>query len=108
MQRTKKRNPVKKTSGKRYGTGLPGPGRPRGSQNKATKEIRELARTFLDDEEGKKKLLEQYRSGVLAPATLALMHYYAHGKPKERVEHSTPAEGMKFTIKIDGNSDRDI
>ena len=58
---------------------------------------------------GKQKLLEQYRAGVLAPATLSMLHYYAYGKPKEIVEHTAKdGAGLSFTINIDGNSDSNL
>jgi hypothetical protein len=61
-------------------------GRPRGVQNKATVEIKEASRLFLADKAGQLKMLQQYQNGELNPYILALLHYYAFGKPKERME----------------------
>lgn len=58
-------------------------GRKAGTPNKATTDVREAMRAFLDDPIGQAKLLEQYQAGELNPATLALFYYYGYGKPKD-------------------------
>ena len=75
------------TSGLKRG----GPGRPKGVPNKVTVEIREAARAFVNDEEGQRKLLEQYRRGKLNPAILQMFYGYGWGKPKETLA----VEGME-------------
>ena len=62
-----------------------GPGRPKGLRNKATIEIKRLATEFVEDDKGRRKLLEQYRSGRLHPAILTMFFHYAYGKPKDTV-----------------------
>jgi hypothetical protein len=98
---------VKKTRRKRIGTGLAGPGRPKGKPNKVTLEVRELTQNLFDDAFWKMMYADVHNRAA-HPAIVKELLYYAYGKPKERVEHSTPAEGMKFTIKIDGHGDRNI
>ena len=65
-------------------------GRKVGTPNKATLEIREAARQIVESEQGRKKMLELYNIGELHPALVQMLHHYAYGKPKERVEHSGP------------------
>ena len=40
---------IKKTKEKRIGTGKPGPGRPKGSRNKTTEQLRAAAQKYTDD-----------------------------------------------------------
>lgn len=58
-------------------------GRTAGTPNKATVEIKDATRAFLEDPMGKAKLLEQYQAGTLNPTVLALFYHYAYGKPKD-------------------------
>lgn len=58
-------------------------GRTKGTPNKRTIEIKDAARTFLADEQGQAKMLEQYQQGTLNPTVLALLYHYAYGKPKD-------------------------
>lgn len=83
-------------------------GRKRGTPNKATVQIKEWAREFVEDAEGRAKLLEQYRAGQLNPTILTLVMHYAHGKPKEQVE-LTGADGGALTFSLNLNArDRDV
>lgn len=70
----------------------PGPGRPAGSLNKATREIKELARAIVEDPAYRKKLRRRMIEGK-ASHIEPLLWYYAYGKPKERVEVS---DGMEL------------
>lgn len=66
--------PVKKTEGKRrVGDGTPGPGRPRGSQNKATKELKDMILHALDAAGGEAYLEERARDPRTAAAFLGLV-----------------------------------
>lgn len=60
-------------------------GRPKGSVNKTTRQIREIATGLVDDPAYLAKLKERLREGK-APHMETLLHYYAYGKPKETVE----------------------
>ena len=55
--------PEKKTTGKRFvvGDGTPGPGRPKGMQNKVTKQLKEMVLGALDQAGGEQYLLSQAR-----------------------------------------------
>lgn len=59
-------------------------GRPKGVENKATREIKDAARKLLEAKTYQDSLRERLEAGK-APHMEALLHYYAYGKPKERV-----------------------
>jgi hypothetical protein len=62
---------------------------PRGTPNKATREVRELARRLVEDADYQAKLkarLEAGQAGALEP----LLWHYAYGKPKQPVELTAP------------------
>lgn len=63
----------------------PGPGRPKGSQNKVTVEIKNFAHRFVNDEAYLKKLRVRVNEGT-APHMETLMWHYAYGKPKDEDE----------------------
>jgi len=65
----------------------PGPGRPKGAENKRTKEARELARKFATDKIYQTNLLKRLRAGE-AGSMEPVLWYYAFGKPKESVAHT--------------------
>ncbi len=65
----------------------PGPGRPKGAENKRTKEARELARKFATDKIYQTRLLERLRAGE-AGSMEAILWYYAYGKPQDSVAHT--------------------
>jgi len=65
----------------------PGPGRPKGAENKRTKEARELARKFATDKIYQKGLLKRLRAGEAGSMEVTLW-YYAFGKPKDTVAHT--------------------
>jgi hypothetical protein len=61
-----------------------GIGRPKGSQNKTTNEVRDAARAIVDDPEYREMLRVRVRVGM-APHMETLLWHYAYGKPKETV-----------------------
>jgi hypothetical protein len=65
-------------------SGNPG-GRQKGTPNKATREVRELARRLVEDPEYQLKLKARLDAGQASALELLLWHY-AYGKPKEAVE----------------------
>lgn len=64
-----------------------GPGRPKGSENKATKAIRELAQALFDGEYWT-RTRQRLQSGRIAPAVEAKLLAYAYGEPKQQMELS--------------------
>jgi hypothetical protein len=56
--------------------------RPKGSLNKATREIREVSRRLLADKEYQASLRRRLIDGD-APHMETLLHHYAWGKPKD-------------------------
>jgi hypothetical protein len=62
---------VKQTQGKRkVGDGTPGPGRPKGSTNKATKALKDMILSALDQAGGEAYLLAQAKKNPQAFMTL--------------------------------------
>jgi hypothetical protein len=107
----KKRRTVKKTTKKplvrpqnKNLKRTAGPGRPKGSKNKATVEAKAACSEIVDDPIYRQNLKKRAQEGRLQPGLEAMLWYYAKGKPKELIEH-TLEEGteLKFTIKIDDN-----
>jgi hypothetical protein len=68
--------------------GNAGKGRPKGSQNKSTGEVRDLARALVNDPEYRRNLDVRLKRGKLAPMVESMLWHYAYGKPKETVEHT--------------------
>ena len=62
--------------------GRPGPGRPKGSKNKATKEARALARDIVQDQTYLNKLAQRVKAGKAQKLEVLLWHY-AYGVPKQ-------------------------
>ena len=62
-----------------------GPGRPKGSPNKVTPEVRLAARAIVDDPSYRKGLKTRVETGK-APHMEPLLWHYAHGKPADTVE----------------------
>ncbi len=78
------------------------PGRPAGIPNKATQAIRQAAKAFVEDQQGQRKMLQQYRSGRLHPAIVTLLHHYAYGKPKETIDINTPMRALVVDLLLPG------
>ena len=74
----------------------PGPGRPVGSQNKSTIEVKRLARQLVNDPTYRKNLHARLRAGE-AGAMEPLLWAYAFGKPKEHVEVNWNLEKLTDT-----------
>jgi hypothetical protein len=68
--------------GRKKGTPKTG-GRKLGTPNKATIEIREIARGLVDGAEYRHNLERRLKSGRLAPAMEQTLWAYAYGKPKD-------------------------
>ena len=64
----------------------PGPGRRKGQPNRATVEIRDWARSILEDQVVRSRTLSLAREGRLAPGVLVELLHYAYGKPKDAAE----------------------
>jgi len=62
-----------------------GKGRPKGSVNKATKEIRELAQALFDQEYWA-RTRQRIISGHIAPAIESKLLAYAYGEPKQTLD----------------------
>lgn len=60
-----------------------GPGRPKGSLNKTTREIKDAARALLEGPEYVRNRLKRLEEGKLPPAVECLLYHYAYGKPRE-------------------------
>jgi hypothetical protein len=65
----------------------PGRGRPKGSPNVVTTEVRQLAQRLLSDPAYQNNLLERLRAGTLGSLEPVLWAY-AFGRPKDHVELS--------------------
>lgn len=84
-------------------------GRKAGTPNKATAEIKDVARSLLEDPAYQAKLKQRLRDGK-APQIEALMYHYAYGKPKERFEVSkemTLEELVLGSIEIENREEVD-
>lgn len=63
-------------------------GRAKGTRNKNTVDVQAVCRAMVDDLVYRKKLKVRLLAGELPPAVETMLWHYAHGKPKETVEHS--------------------
>jgi hypothetical protein len=61
-------------------------GRKAGTPNKRTAEVEAWARGVLEDPAVRTMIVTQLKNGSLLPPTVALLFYYAYGKPVECVE----------------------
>jgi hypothetical protein len=75
-----------------------GKGKPKGTPNHATREIREAARALVEDAAYVVNLQRRLREGSAAHME-TLLHHYAYGRPKETVAH----EGISLADLILGN-----
>jgi hypothetical protein len=83
----------KNTSGLKRG----GPGRPRGTLNRVTVEVRAAAAALVDDPQYRERLLRDMRTRRVLPAVETMLWYYAKGKPVERHEIATPGDFSKLS-----------
>ena len=78
----------------------PGPGRPKGSLNRATVEIRKLSQNLTTGNPvwvaSTKARLE---AGKEHPGVVQTLLYYAHGKPKETLELA-PNESVSELLRL--------
>lgn len=81
----------------KFKKGDPRAGRPKGTPNKVTIEMREIARGLINDEQYQKTFQAAWRSRELAPAIEAMMYHYGYGKPKETHE-LTGADGGPIEV----------
>ena len=65
-------------------------GRRKGTPNKATQEIRDFARSVLEDPKYRASVLRLARKGLLPSHLETALYAYAYGKPTERLEISNP------------------
>ena len=71
-------------------------GRKAGVVNQTTVEIREVARSLLEDPQYQRRLRERLLAGKCPPQIEALLFYYGYGKPREtvKVEESASLAGI--------------
>jgi hypothetical protein len=74
-------------------------GRPKGAQNKVTRELQALAQGIIEDPVVQARLLNQAQRGKLAPAVMSLLFHYAYGKPKETL--ALEKKPVVLVIRID-------
>ena len=61
-------------------------GRKKGTPNRATQEVRELAQEFLSDPAYRQNLMRRCQQGKLAPAVEVMLWQYGYGKPADKLE----------------------
>jgi hypothetical protein len=72
--------------GRPFDGSTPGPGRRKGTPNKATVEVKEACRLLVDDPMYVTGLRKRLLAGKLPPAVECMLWHYAKGKPKEQAE----------------------
>lgn len=73
-------------------------GRKPGSSNKATRDVREFAQKFIDDEDYRESLRRRVLRGA-APHMEVLIWHYRFGKPPDKVE-MTGEDGQLLGVRI--------
>lgn len=58
-------------------------GRAPGTPNKATREVKVLAQSILEDPLVQQRMREDARKGRLPPPVMTMLFHYAYGKPKD-------------------------
>jgi hypothetical protein len=86
-------------------------GRKPGTQNRATREVKALATSILEDPEVQERMLHDAQRGRLPPPVMTMLFHYAYGKPKERIEVQGALEVFKILVTDDlddemGRNDR--
>lgn len=79
--------------GKPFEKGDPRAGRPKGSLNKTTIQVREVAKGLVEDPAYLAGLKRRLRRGSIAPAVETTLWHYAYGVPKKTVELEGPGGG---------------
>ena len=74
------------------------PGRKKGSKNKATIEIKELARRLVQDPEYLAALRERLIAGKLHGSVEALLWAYAYGKQRDTLDLNVSAERKTLIV----------
>jgi hypothetical protein len=96
--------------GRPFKKGDPRAGRPRGVRNKATVEVREIARHMVEGPTYQPKLVERLEAGKCHPSVETLMWHYAYGKPREHVKVNTEDKldlaGL-LKLALTGDNDRE-
>jgi hypothetical protein len=67
-------------------------GRPKGALSYTTLEGREFAREFIRSSEYRESIARRIKNDTLPAAVEIRLLEYAYGKPKERIELSTPGQ----------------
>jgi hypothetical protein len=83
-----------KNTGRKENLTNAGKGRPKGVQNKATREIKEAAKSLVERPEYVASLQQRIDEGK-APHMETLLFHYAYGKPKDTVE---VPDGIKLIV----------
>ncbi|MHC4371488.1 MAG: hypothetical protein ACYSW8_28060 [Planctomycetota bacterium] len=102
---------VKKKPGPKKGTPkTPGSGRKKGSKNKQTIEVKEMARELLENKDYQRNLLKRLKAGELPPQLETLLYHYRFGKPAVKLEVETgpdlrAAIEATLTRKIDDDNE---
>jgi hypothetical protein len=81
-------------------------GRRPGTLNKATREVRELARRLVEDPEYQESVQQRLKDGLAGPLEPLLWHY-AYGKPKEVVDLTTTGVSIVFESTLNPDALRD-
>ena len=87
-------------------TGQPGPGRPKGAQNKATREFKIWAEKFFKSADYRRSAEARILKGR-APALETYLAQLLYGKAKEQIEHSGEVGGVPAIVNVftDGDAD---
>ena len=83
-----------------------GPGRPKGSKNKVSKEAQDFCRRLTKDPSYRNKFKEDWKKRKVPPQIEALVWAYGHGKPVEQVNLNGDAEQAPtaFVLVVDGKA----
>lgn len=82
-----------------------GPGRPKGSRNKVSKEAQALCRRLIANPQYRKKFKEDWGKRAVPPQIEAMVWAYAHGKPVDQVNLNTvdgESAPKAFILVVDG------
>jgi hypothetical protein len=99
LKRTGRKQAVEPTRFPRGVSGNPR-GRLRGAPNKATQEVRALARRLVEDRDYQASVRQRLRAGE-AGALEPLLWHYAYGKPKDAVELTAVGVSIHWISSVD-------